>query len=527
MFRKLENGLFHPFLFALYPLIAFYSKNIDHTTFLVPLLTMLGIIPIVFLVIFFLNLITKNNMKSGMMTSVLVILFFTYGHTHSLILDLYEKKYVFKAIFKNLDLGANLEASLHHTLLLGFFFICILAYIFILFLDKGEYRITQVLNAASALLVIMSLLGILFSLATIHRGTLKGNKWEGEKVFASEKRPDIYYIILDGYARSDVLSTYYGFDNTPFTTFLKEKDFYVVDNGYANYTWTFLSLPSSLNYSYINSLKDIVGEKSLDLRIPFEMIKNNHASQFLKSQGYTYVHVNSTWGATLKNRYADFSIGYSKSFFSNEYLRVLSRTTILKCFNSLVDEQLATFYLHAFEELKKIPQMVQPTFTFAHFILPHYPYIFNSKGEVISEITRKRQFANSLWPKKKQYIAQLAFVNKKVEEIIAAILSNSSEKPIIIIQSDHGPKVHTTFDNKQLSEDEFIRARHANFNAIYLPGKGREKLYETLTPVNTFRIIFNEYFNAGLEELEDKIYFSDFKTPYMFREIELSGQQPL
>jgi hypothetical protein len=44
--------------------------------------------------------------------------------------------------------------------------------------------------------------------------------------------------------------------------------------------------------------------------------------------------------------------------------------------------------------------------------------------------------------------------------------------------------------------------------AIYLPGKNNEGLYSQITPVNIFRVILNDYFDAKLPLLEDHSYYS-------------------
>jgi hypothetical protein len=50
--------------------------------------------------------------------------------------------------------------------------------------------------------------------------------------------PDIYYIIVDGYARADVLREYYEFDNSEFLNGLEKRGFTVNDSSRANYYWT-------------------------------------------------------------------------------------------------------------------------------------------------------------------------------------------------------------------------------------------------------------------------------------------------
>jgi hypothetical protein len=43
-------------------------------------------------------------------------------------------------------------------------------------------------------------------------------------------------------------------------------------------------------------------------------------------------------------------------------------------------------------------------------------------------------------------------------------------------------------------------------NAYYFPGIGKEKLYTTITPVNSFRLLLNLYFDAQLPLLPDDSY---------------------
>jgi hypothetical protein len=45
-------------------------------------------------------------------------------------------------------------------------------------------------------------------------------------------------------------------------------------------------------------------------------------------------------------------------------------------------------------------------------------------------------------------------------------------------------------------------------NAYYLPGEKKDLLYDGISPVNSFRVIFNEYFNENYELLPDISYFS-------------------
>lgn len=113
----------------------------------------------------------------------------------------------------------------------------------------------------------------------------------------------------------------------------------------------------------------------------------------------------------------------------------------------------------------------------------------------------------------KYYRGQATFVSKKVKSVIENILKNSEQPPIIILSSDHGPG--SMLDWESL-ENTNLKERFAILNAYYFPDKDYGILYESITPVNTFRIIFNKYFGASLELLPDANFFSTYSRPYKF-----------
>ena len=100
------------------------------------------------------------------------------------------------------------------------------------------------------------------------------------------RRPDIYYIILDGYARSDVMSKLFGFDNEPFLKRLEQKGFYVARRSTANYCQTPLSLSSSLNAVYLN---DLIPADSHDKEQLNRWTGDGSIVQTLRGLGYRFV----------------------------------------------------------------------------------------------------------------------------------------------------------------------------------------------------------------------------------------------
>jgi hypothetical protein len=57
-------------------------------------------------------------------------------------------------------------------------------------------------------------------------------------------------------------------------------------------------------------------------------------------------------------------------------------------------------------------------------------------------------------------------------------------------------------------------------NAIRLPGAAPELLYPAMSPVNTFRVILNQYFGTSLGLLPDRSYFSTTSQPLEFQPVQ-------
>lgn len=114
-----------------------------------------------------------------------------------------------------------------------------------------------------------------------------------------------------------------------------------------------------------------------------------------------------------------------------------------------------------------------------------------------------------------RYRQQMEFVDEKLLETIEGILSNSLNPPIIILQADHGPNM---FDETQMTEPCWIE-NYAILNAYYLPGIGSAFIQPDISPVNTFRFIFNTYFHTKLEILPNREFISSNEHFYQFDEM--------
>lgn len=570
-----KENVLHPYFFVAFIILFLYKENI-HQLELVSLITplLISLITTFFLVLLS-KKITKEKYRAGIITSVFVLFFFNYGR----IMDMRDSPphvaaWLWKSVllissigliclmiywFSKRNNNINLKAKKIYPLLIVGFLLTLLFYkqlfsvlknfhpltvlyfitnyqvvfiaLFLILLtgltialkwkNEREYSSANYyLNFFSAILIILVMLQMGWYYASENENSESQQympvTFQTERVEAAlAELPDIYYIIPDGYAGQHTLKNSYDFDNSYFLAQLQQRGFYIANESRANYLTTFISLTSSLNMDYIDFLKENPGISSKDRTIPYYLIDYNNAATILKSLGYHYIQFSSGWAATEDNAFADRVYDVHKL---NEFQFVFLRSTPLRFF--LPNERITTL-LYNIEKVKEVPLEKSPKFIFLHLEIPHPPFLFDKKGKTIADEVYDP--SGKQWANKERYIEQLQFTNQKILDIVDAIQQTSQNPPIIIIQGDHGTDTvlnwitHPT--TERLNERSYI------LNAYYLPKGGEEVLYPTISPVNTFRVIFNYYFNQNYLVLDDVAYFSDYyNTPYNFVEIFRNGE---
>jgi len=399
--------------------------------------------------------------------------------------------------------------------------------IFLYFLRKSKQRFrlsASILNVFSVILISLPVVQIaVYEISnkspTINAVTLPKLEKNGHP--QTGELPDIYYFILDRYGQNKTISSNYGYDNSVFIKSLEKKGFHIVSDSWSNYTTSALSLASSLNMSYLDNLAQNPGINSADEKILLKLIENNLVVKFLKSMGYKYIHVGSWWNATAKNKYADRNIKGALAL--SELSQVIYSRTIfypitVKLKVPLLDGRYAQFIRipSQFSEIANIPKMKEPTFIFAHFLIPHPPYVFDKDGNFITEEEENKR------SERDNYIGQLEYANKKILELVNTLLTSAKDnKPIIVIQGDEGPypgeylKNSLKYDWKKAGDD-IIQQKMGILNAIYFPDSRYESFSPVTSPVNSFRIVFNTWFNQKLELLPDISFLSNVGKPYDF-----------
>lgn len=350
--------------------------------------------------------------------------------------------------------------------------------------------------------------------------------WEDYTAKASGDTPDIFYIILDGYGGESMLREIHNIENSEFIQELEARGFIVPSDSKSNYPRTILSLASSLNMQYLDSISSSMQDSPLWWPLT-GTIMDNETIKYLRVNGYTVANTASNWDYTTlpdaEHVFNPFLI------YLNKFEEYQIQQTNLSFLNSIenIGISVPTYsnhrktVLYALDSMREIAELPSPKFAFVHIVSPHPPFVFDAQG---NEVTPDYPFTLSdskhlLAPPshyRDGYAEQLKFINQKVLTAVDAILENSKKPPIIIIQGDHGPGIYVEHGS---IEKTCLYERYSILNAYYLPGIKNIDIPADISPVNTFRIIFNHYFSENLEILPNRQYFYKEGLTFQFTEV--------
>ena len=517
--KKKSPFIIHPFLFALFPTLFLFSYNIGKIppgAVFAPMAVIIFFSSFAFFLLYFLFM---DREKAGLLVSLSLLFFFSYGHISKMI-----ELAVSHFVIGRFSIGINgILFPLWGTL----FFIAIYLSVKT---RRNLSKTTRFLNVVGSLLIITSLVNI-GSFAANAKGIPEGaGRKEGEvNVFEGREGiyPNIYFIILDGYARADVLKDMYDHDNAEFIDYLTKKGFYVTGRSAANYCQTALTLASSFNLGYLDELAEDVGIDSYDHRPLRYAINNSLLFSFLKDHGYDIAAFFTGQIDTVIWK-ADMYItpGWIPDEFQSELINTTPIPAVLYMLKAKNQFDLhRNKLLYILDHLADTCRLTPPVFVFAHIEAPHPPFVFGREGEKI-KLHARFDYSDGNWLirdggfTKEEYVRayrdQLIFINTKVKRTIDEILSRSKRPPIIILQADHGPRSMLNWEDPAKTN---FKESMSILNAYYLPDDGHLYLYDEITPVNTFRIILNHYFGASYKLLEDRNFFSTAKRPYRFIDV--------
>lgn len=489
---------------ALLPLISYWVQNLGQvrpSVVVQPLLIILAF-ALVFFTLF--SVILRSFQKATLILFLFYFLFFSYGHI------------------------AELTSRIHlwgwspHPILI--FILYILGFLAGMLLI---FRIKMISPSLILYLQVVICILFIYNAGRIAVFNMLGNEEQPSAdpsiALASnvaEEQPDVYLIILDAYARDDILLSDYGFDNSGFLKALESRGFYIPGCVLSNYSHTHDAIPTVLNMDYLDQLgipRRNIGQLSLK---QVSLIQKNkvrkvfadYGYQFVSTRGYgpfndiadadIYLNYYSTQGQTdelneqiflylfLDTTLVNFQTRLLQANESDDPVQMVPETSGETDTASLKYQESEFWYNqtnYVFDALEELPEKTGAYLVYAHINSPHGPYVFNQDGSF--------RFAPDLTDEKTLYTDTLVYLNRRVLELVDALIQKSSTPPIIILQADHGTHLVPEGADK-----------HKILSAYYLPGELSIQPYATITPVNNFRLILHNYFDPAVNLLPDVLF---------------------
>lgn len=258
-------------------------------------------------------------------------------------------------------------------------------------------------------------------------------------------------------------------------------------------------MSSILNMNYIPVLTEPGKVTWQDVEKRKSEIKNAAVFQNFKKAGYTV------------KAFSVFDVGDIKMTGGNTFMKgheyilteKILHNRIFKIFGWSFPEAIKRMpFMHEFDPddlvnynekvtrsvLKSVAEKSRVTqFVYAHFLLPHHPYLFDSTGSPVT-------FNATTMNRKETYLSYLKYANNKITDLLSKLIK-ADPGAIIIVMSDHGYRdLVYTLGPKPFYFDNICAVRN-----ISIPASSTI----SISNVNFFRYFFNTYFGQQFSYLPD------------------------
>jgi hypothetical protein len=334
-------------------------------------------------------------------------------------------------------------------------------------------------------------------------------------------KPDIYVIILDGYARPDTLQRSFGFDDGPFVKQLESRGFDFAADSHSNYPATGPTFVTMLNMAYLDQIPAVADVKSGDPASDGSYrhaINDNDAFRVLRGQGYQIVATGSGW-EQLAIREADVYLddGQINTFEA----KMLELTGVGKLVQLLAPnlggDQARGRIDSTFREIRDIAQTPSsaPRLVVSHVLAPHAPLVYGPEGQKLQiNLTEEFDFdyigAASSRELRDAYVGQVAYVNSQVLPTVDAILASARRPAVVVLMSDHGSRLDTAPGSTAMSPEA-----DRNFFATLTPGH-KGLFGASPTPVNLFPHLLDTYLGLDIPIQADRSFLRTWESAMEF-----------
>lgn len=327
---------------------------------------------------------------------------------------------------------------------------------------------------------------------------------EVAEINAGSDRKDLFVVILDGYAREDVLRDRFDIDISEFIRVLEASDFDVIDSATANYPHTWASIGSLLSLDYPIAPGPIEAGTGEDFR---EVLAGeNTLFRSAASLGYQIVQLDNSWTFAGCGEVVDDCV--PGLWMTSLDHAVMQRTPVGHLFPTLRVSPWVRGSIRQLENLASVAsdQAASPRLIYAHVLIPHPPFQTREDCSTFYQSSLDGYASTSVDGGRDSrvaaYSAQISCVNSLVSDFVSAL----PESAVAIITADHGSdfRGQTKRPPSDWSDDDFLE-RFAVFTALQLPNRC-EQPAETFSVVNAIRLATHCAFDSEFLPLDDRSF---------------------
>ena len=483
MLRRLPRPLpLYPVSLAAYAVLFLYSSNLDQTSIDQVLPVLVGVVAVMAVLQVGLSVILRDAQKAALILGVAAAIFFGYHHLALIVRGTPFNPWGFRAVWVGM---------------------VALALVLLVFARGRLGLVTRGLNVLLGVLLLVSAITIIphelsAGAAEVTHPAPAPSAIPIASLPPDTTLPDIYFFVFDRYGSERSILLRYGITDNDLYDWLEDNGFYVARNSHANYHSTSESINSTLNMAFLSDLEP-------------GSLRDHAVGRFLKGLGYTYTHIGSNFGPDQTADRADRNMGVERV---SDFAAAFYDASLLPRLAALVGQGPAdparerqhvwtTFDLQTFADVQSTPG---PKFVFGHVLLPHPPYIYDRTGRYLTAAESARM------SKSDAYNEQMLYLDDRLKKILEPLLAlPEAKRPIIILEADEGPypaayeKGGRAWDWVKASTED-LKIKYGILNAQFWPGVKDTGLYQSISSVNTFRLLFSKYFGADLPLLPDKAF---------------------
>jgi hypothetical protein len=371
-------------------------------------------------------------------------------------------------------------------------------------------------NMHQKLVFYLNLLLLIY--CVVDAGLLLKDKWLQPPLAATEhvnfnaakvaKKPDVFFLLFDGYPGFASLQDSFNFSNDGLHKYLDANSFKVLPV-FANYDHTYFCMASMFNMEYVKN--DFNNMQVTQRDFQKRGVDINHGAIFplFKSMGYnvenlSIFEVDDKPAQTVASPFLlAHSILLTDKILHNRIKRDIGDRLgkfipfwkNQDFYQTDTDNKMTEKRLLVSAATKAIT----PEFVYAHFLMPHGPYFYDSSGdknpyEKISNYTT--------WRDKELFISYLGYVNKKLINMVDTIVSHNPDA-IVVVMGDHGFR---SFEGDEIVKNQ----RYDNLCAVRFPDSSYAQTRSRWSTVNFFRYVLNSQFGQKIPFLADSTIALNF-----------------